>query len=131
MNTEPFGGYRGPLVDSVTTEVAQPDTPPSPFYRLIEGDVGYPELRALADEILSSESGGELGGEAQLPRVISSEDDMTFEASLSEVELWMKLLDRGNPEDDPPPSAPDSALPWWLKDDEEGDDEQKPDQKAA
>lgn len=111
-DTEPFASYRGPLVDSVRTE--EVDTPPSPFHRLMEGDIGFPELRALADEIL----GNEPGGEALLPRAAANEDTATYETTESEFEEWVRKMDQQRPDDDPPDGdVPDSQV--WRRDDED------------
>lgn len=111
----PFGPYRGPLVNSATTEVAGAEVG-------MAGPGDDPELATIMKLIY----------DAQLPRAVANEDDATYETSESEFEAWVRKMDQLGQEDDPPPSAPDSALPWWLKDDEEGEqDADKPDQLAA
>lgn len=103
VNSEAFGGYRGPLVDSVRTE--EVDVPP-PFYRISEGDEGFEELRAAADD--------------QLPRPTANQDSATYYTSTQEFEEWMRRMKalHSEPESDPPPSAPNSAI-WWHEDDED------------
>lgn len=93
----------------------------------------YIPYRGPLSDGVSTEAVSEVAGseEVQLPRAAANEDDATYNTSLSEFEVWMKLLDSKKGDDDPPPSAPDSALPWWLQDDDSEDDDQDAEKIAA
>jgi hypothetical protein len=94
----PFAPYRGPLVDSVTTEVVLPEDVPPPFYRVGPDDPNFSELRSLAEQILSDEV-----------------------ESVDPFETAQAAYEQSRSDDDPPSSAPNSAIWWYDKEDEEDD----------
>jgi hypothetical protein len=124
----PYTPYRGPLVNTVTTEPVPPADAPPPFYRVGPDDPNFPELRAWADKAVSdapkSVEPGETVDAAFRQGQLEDAQQVSFDAEHDrELALFNQLL--GDGPDDPPPSAPSSAE-WWSDEEDDGLDALRP-----